>query len=204
MSRRNDLIRYSLEFSSFLISRVDGIDKIILHGSVAKDEFDEESDIDLFVDSSEKLEKKIKRTLEDFYKTEAYKKWKLKGLDNDISLIVGRIESKEWADLRRAIITNGIILYGRFTSDLDKNKKYALFSFENITPESKRVSLFRKLFGFKIRRKKYTGFVDELNGKRIGKGVVIVPLEKSQKLKEILKNKKVGFKIIDFWTDNEI
>ncbi len=204
MLKRNELIGYAMEFSSFLVSKVKEIDKIIVYGSVVKDEFDENSDIDLFIDASDKFENKIKKSLEDFYKTENYKKWKFKGLDNEISLIVGRIDSEEWKELKRAVITNGITLYGRFSSDIDENKGYALFSFENISPESKRVSIYRKLFGFKLGKKKYVGIIDELNGKRIGKGVVIIPLENSQKLKEILKRKKVEYKIIDLWTDNII
>src|SRR3989344_1594161 len=132
MLKRNELISYSMEFASFLISRVENIDKIILHGSVVKDEFDEDSDVDLFIDASEKSENKIKKTLEEFYKTEDYKKWKLKGLENDFSLMTGRIESKEWGDLKRAMITNSIILYGRFTFDIEKSKGYVLLSFENI------------------------------------------------------------------------
>ena len=204
MLKRNELIGYSMEFASFLVSKVQYIDRIILYGSIAKNEFDEESDIDIFVDAQKKLEGKIKKILEEFYKTENYKKWKLKGLDNEISLIVGNIDDKEWKDLKRAIITSGLILYGRFISDIEKKNSYTLFSFENISPESRRVSMFRKLFGFKVGKKEYKGYINELKGKRFGKGVIIVPLENSQRLKDLLKKKKIGFRIIDFWTDTNI
>ena len=201
MLRKSELIAYAMEFASFLVSNIQEIDKIILYGSAASGEFDENSDIDLFIDASKKLEGKINKALEEFYKTESYRRWKLKGINNEISLIIGRIDSKEWEDLKRAMLTNGLILYGRFISDIKGGKGYALFSFENISPESKRVSIFRKLFGFKTGKKCYGGFVDELNGKRLGKGVVVIPLENSQKLKNLLKKRKVSFKIIDLWTD---
>ena len=46
MPQKNELIAYSLDFASYLISKIKGIDRIILHGSIAKGDFDEESDVD--------------------------------------------------------------------------------------------------------------------------------------------------------------
>ena len=59
--KQNELIAYAMDFASYLISKVDGIHRIILHGSIARGDFDDESDIDLFIDVSDiKMEKKIK------------------------------------------------------------------------------------------------------------------------------------------------
>ena len=98
MFKRNELIAYAVDFSSYLLSKSESVEMIILFGSVARGDFDDESDIDIFVDIDEKKEKSIKAILDDYYKTKKYNEWKLKGIDNDISLIIGRVDSEEWKD----------------------------------------------------------------------------------------------------------
>ena len=157
MLNREDLISYAMDFSSYLIRNNKNIRKIILYGSIARGDFNKNSDIDLFIDIDEKQEKNIKKIEENFYESESYKKWKLKGLSNEISLLMGDLEGSEWKNLKRAIINTGILLYGKYKSNIEKINQYVLFTFENIKPESKRVSVHRKLFGFKINNKKYPG-----------------------------------------------
>ena len=68
MTKRNELIAYAMDFTAYLLSKLEGVDRIILHGSVARGDFDEESDVDLFVDSSKKnIDKKISKILDDYY-----------------------------------------------------------------------------------------------------------------------------------------
>ena len=50
---RNKLISLSMNFSSFLVGQMD-VKSVILFGSVAKNNFDDESDIDIFVECNEK------------------------------------------------------------------------------------------------------------------------------------------------------
>jgi len=57
----------------------------------------------------------------------------LKGIKNTFSLIVGSLDNEEWKDLKRSIINTGIILYGQyFSASINKNKKYALISWDKI------------------------------------------------------------------------
>src|SRR3989344_7039387 len=111
MKSRNELVAYAMDFASYLILKVDNINRIILHGSIARDDFDEASDIDIFIDTNKKNEKRIKSILEDYYKTNKFKEWKLKGIDNSFSIITGNLDSNEWKNLKRAIMNTGIILY---------------------------------------------------------------------------------------------
>ncbi|MBU0907047.1 MAG: nucleotidyltransferase domain-containing protein, partial [Nanoarchaeota archaeon] len=154
MLTKNELISGAMDMASYLVSKTDGIDKIILHGSIARGDFDEESDIDLFIDTN-LSQKKIQKIAESYYKTEKYKNWKLKGLDKEFSLIIGRLDSGEWKNLKRAMLNTGIILYGKYKAQAEKVNHYTLFSFENIKPHSKRISVFRKLFGFTQNKKNY-------------------------------------------------
>ena len=204
MLRRNEIIAYALDFASYLLSKLENgeINRIILHGSVARGDFDEESDIDLFIDINDiKFEKRIAKLLENYYKTNSYKEWELKGLTNEISLISGKLDSDEWKDLKRAIMNTGIMLYGKYKSDIEKVKHYTIFSFENIKPDSKRVSIFRKIFGFKIGKKKYPGMAEKINAIKLGKGDILVPIEHTLELKKFFQEKKVSVKLYDVWMD---
>lgn len=200
MPQENELIAYAMDFASYLISKVKGINKIILHGSIARGDFDENSDVDLFIDSSLE-EKKILSVLEGYYKTKKFKEWQLKGIKNEFSIIVGKVDGKEWRDLRRAIINTGIILYGKYKSDVEKINNYVLFSFENIKPDKKRVAIFRKIFGFTIGKKRYSGLAEKINAVKIGKGALLVKVEHVNEVKKYFQSKNVSPKLYDLWSD---
>ena len=204
MAKRNELIAYAIDFVSYLISKEPEINRIILHGSVARGDFDEESDIDLFVDVlkyDKKVEKKINNITNDYHKTKKFKEWELKGIKNTISLIVGNLDKNEWKELKRSIMNTGIVLYGKYKGEVEKIKQYTLFSFENIKPDNKRVAVFRKLFGFKLKNKAYSGIIEQYNGIRVGKGAVLIPIENVNAIKEYFQEKKIPIKMYDLWSD---
>ena len=98
-------------------------------------------------------------------------------------------------------MNTGIMLYGKYKSDIEKVKHYTIFSFENIKPDSKRVSIFRKIFGFKIGKKKYPGMAEKINAIKLGKGDILVPIEHTLELKKFFQEKKVSVKLYDVWMD---
>ncbi len=202
---KNNLTAYALDFVSYLISKQENIDRVILYGSIAREDFHDDSDIDLFIDAHPKNETKIKKILDNYYKTRKFKEWQLKGMSNEISMIIGKLDSNEWKDLKRAITNTGILLYGKYKSQAEKINQYTLFSFENIKPDKKRISIFRKLYGFKIgkgkNKKTYKGFIHEINAIKVGKGSLLVPVEHTNKLKAYFKSKKVSPKLYDLWSD---
>ena len=204
MTERNKIIAYAMDFASYLISKFDDADRIILHGSIARDDFDEQSDIDLFIDTEKKNEKKINKILEDYYNTQKFKEWKLKNIKNSFSMIIDKLDNKEWKDLKRAIMNTGIILYGKYKADTEKINHYTLFSFENIKPDKKRIAIFRKLFGFKIGNKGYKGLFEKINAVKIGKGAVLVPIEHATDIKKFFQEKRVPVKLYDLWSDVKI
>ena len=194
-----------MDFASYLVKKVPDINRIILYGSVPRGDFDEDSDVDLFIELlDKKKENKIKKIEEGYYKTETYNKWKLKGVDRNLSIIIGDLDGREWKDLKRAIINTGVILYGKYKSDIEKIHSYVLFVLENIKPDKKRIAIFRKLFGFKIKGKSYQGLIDKIKGIKIGKSSILVPLENSNIIKDYLKSKNVTPKIYDLWSDIKI
>ena len=202
---KNELIAYAMDFASYLVSKIKEIDRIILHGSVTRGDFDENSDVDLFIEvRDKKTDKKITNITEDYYKTKKFNEWKLKGIENPISVITGSLDSKEWKDLKRAIINTGFILYGKYKEKAEKTNQYVLFSFENIKPDNRRVSIFRKLFGFKVRNKRYFGLTDNIGAIKIGKGCILVPIEHGNKVKSFFQNEKVKVRLYDLWSDSKI
>ena len=202
---REELIAYVMNFASFIVQSDIGkhVDRIILFGSVARDDFDKESDIDIFVDTSKDIEKEIKGILLLFLKSEIQKKWELKGLKHEISLKIGNLN--EWT-LKRSIITDGIILYGKFKEFPDKIEQYYLLELGfNKFKRSKKVALWRKLYGYKqkVSNKNYVtkGIVNEINGKRM-EGCIFIPVEKAKNILDYLHKEKIKYTIREIWSDN--
>lgn len=191
------LLGYAIDFVSFLLERTDVnyIKRIILFGSVARGEASGKSDIDLFIDVIEKsLERDVKKIKEEFLKSKRYKNyWLLKGIKNDFNIIVGKLD--EWKDLRDSIISNGIVLYDKFEEIPKKGVHKVIFSWENVKPESNRVLLSKRLFGYKKDKKSYKGLVQRYNGERIGKGIITVPLVNANTFLKLFRNMKISVKI---------
>lgn len=194
-----NLISYGMDFASFLIQKIkdkDLINNIILFGSVSREECDETSDIDVFIDVNKenpKLENEIEQILEDFLDSAKCKNyWKLLGIKNEMKLKIGKLDS--WKELKPSIVSNGITLYGKFKSDVNGKHK-ALFVWENIRPNSKRVLFNKQLFGFKQVKKFYQGLLQKYDGERLGKGCIIVSLENSLVFQKLFKKHGIQFKI---------
>jgi len=158
----------------------------------------------LFIDKKEKIDKKIDKAVDSYYKIKKFREWELKGIKNKFSCIIGNLDSEEWKDLKRSIINTGIILYGKYKAETEKINQYVLFSFENIKPEKKRILIFRKLFGFKIGKKYYPGLSEKINAVKTGKGSLLVPIEHANELKNYFQGKKVTVKVYDLWSDVRI
>jgi len=200
------LIAYAQDFASFLTQNFKNADKIkniILFGSVARGDAGKESDVDLFIETDEKQEQEINKIKEKFYESIKFKKyWELFGIKNEINLSVGNL--KDWGDLNRSIISNGIILFGKYKSDV-KTNPYVLFSITPGENRNKNISVWRELYGYsqKVNNKIYKkeGLIKEYNGEKLANGVVIVPVDYSNKLSNFLKNNKFSFKLVSFWME---
>src|SRR3989338_9565675 len=78
----------AMDFASFIIESGGEPKQIVLFGSVARGDADTESDIDIFVESEDG--EKIKGMEKNFEMTKG-EQWKLKGADNPISLVTGKL-----------------------------------------------------------------------------------------------------------------
>ncbi|MEK6925864.1 MAG: nucleotidyltransferase domain-containing protein [Nanoarchaeota archaeon] len=194
---------YSSYFSSYLLYNLKGLDniiRIILFGSVAKEENNKESDVDIFIEIKKKSKifvDRIEKITEDFYKSREALIFKSNGVDNKINVIVGKLE--EWDDLKKSIDSTGIVLYGRYVSSGFKagGKKYSLFFWNKIGKN--RGAFLNKIYGFNSKGKKYKGFFEIFGGKKLGKSSIMVPIEHKNEILKLLKHYQVSAKIIEVY-----
>ena len=112
------LKQYAAYFTAFMLDNLkdlDNIEKIVLYGSVAKEEETKESDVDLFIEikkRSKRLEKEIRLLENDFYNSREASLFKLKGIQNKFSIKIGILS--EWKELYRSIASTGIVLFGPY------------------------------------------------------------------------------------------
>lgn len=202
------LIAYAQDFSSFLMENLEQdaakIKQMILFGSIARGEQDRTSDVDLFVEvTDERIEDKINLLTEKFYgSVKATKYWKLLDIKNKFHCSVGKLE--EWDVLQRSLIANGIVLYGKY-GGIQQLKHYYLLVIVPGKNRNKNLSTWRTLYGYKqkIGKKVYekSGLVKEYGGKKLGKGIFIVPVEHFFKIQSLLKKKKFQCQIFPFWSE---
>jgi len=205
MVERNSLIGYAISFVSFLLDSKIGekINKIILFGSIARGDFDAQSDIDLFVDTDKEIEREINKLLRLFRLSKINETWKLKGIKSEISVKVGDL--KKWS-LRRDVISSGIMLYGKYNEIPEKVNYYMLIKMDMRKFKScKQMSIWRKLYGYRQRigTKVYTGkgLVERLGGKKLGKAIILIPMENRREIIDFLNKHKVIYTVNELWSD---
>lgn len=196
---RDKLISFALNFTSFLVSQLK-IDKVILYGSVASNNFDKESDIDLFVETDKKNKKRIENLLELYKKSKDYEKFKLSGIKNELSIKSGKLD--EWKSLKRSIVSNGIILYGRYTDKVEGLSHKVLFILDiGKSSRAEKIKIWRKIYGYKQRVGKKIYASEGLIEKKIGRGGFICSLENADKVKDYLKKSKIKCELMDVWIE---
>jgi len=195
-----ELISYSMDFASFVMQNLKDkeiIKSIILFGSAARGEAEKESDIDIFIDVSsneEKIEKDVKTTTDKFFDSVKFKNyWKMLGITNEINVIVGKID--QWK-LKDSMLGSSIILYQKYSPKLEDGKSKAILSWERIKPNSKRVMLNKKIFGYNYYGKRYKGAIEKYSGKKLGANVILIDIENLNFFIKEFHNFKVPVKIL--------
>lgn len=196
---KNKYVPYAVDFVSYMLEEVDveNIHTIILFGSVSRNEATKESDIDLFIDivkNEKKYREEIRRSLDNFYTSKFFTNyWKPRGIENNFNIIVGKLN--EWKELKDSIISTGISLYSKFKAQPEKYEYKAIIYFENVKPESRRVFVYKKLYGYTSNKKRYLGLLDKYGGTKLNKGTIIIPLEHKNLFISVLRKLKIPFKL---------
>lgn len=195
--RKTLLISYASSFVSYLIDELKGslaeINQIILFGSAARGDAGKDSDVDLFIDvNDEDVESRVLRAVSNFNRSTLQKNyWDLLGVRNRISFICGKLD--EWKDVKESILANGIILYSKYRELPGGTAGDVLISWENVKPASKRVMLHARIFGSKNIP---VGMLEIVKGTRLGKGSILVPIERAEEVLKIFKGLGVKYMIM--------
>jgi predicted nucleotidyltransferase len=205
--KKEIIISYLYDFLSDLMNSLNNkkINQIILFGSVAKDDFDKESDIDIFIDTEEDIEKEYKNALFNFEKR-SERTWKLKEIDFPINSIRDNLKKEKWDNLRQEISSNGIILYGRYKKELKEleHKIMITYSIKKLN-SNKKMKIIRILNGYKnIKNKKVyiqKGLIEKTNSKKIDTNSIIIKYDYLNDFKKIFKDNKVSYTIKEIWEE---
>ncbi len=207
--KREYALCYVYDFVRILAGKAgDNVGDIILFGSVARGDFDKESDVDVFVNVSKNKEKAVQEAVnkaQNEFEVYSKRTWKLQGIDMPIKCIVGNIDSDRWSELKREIISSGISLYGRYRVFPGKLKHCFIFSFSlsGLEPGD-RVSVVRKVYGYSTKKgeKTYThsGILYDAGGEKVNPGVILVPAKCHKMFFDFFKKNGVSFRTREVWT----
>ena len=195
---------YASYFVSYLLKNLkslENIKRIILYGSVARDEANKNSDVDIFIEvekKTKKFEDEIKSLEEEFYKGRESSLFKSRDIENKFSVKIGNL--KNWRDLYKDIASTGIVLYGRYeATELPSGVKHFIIIFWNKI-KINRGAFLNKIYGFKVREKYYPGLLSKYDGKKLGKSCIMLPIEYKEDIFKLLKEYKVEARIIEVFS----
>lgn len=192
---------YAAYFTAYLLDNLESADNIMrisLFGSASRDEAEQNSDIDIFIETkrkTNKFEREVQNLLEKFYQSRESTLFKAKGIENRFSIKIGNL--KEWAELYKSIASTGIILYGSYeATDVQAGMRhFAIIFWESIGKN--RGAFLNKLYGFKTGGQSYSGLLSKFQGKRIGKSCIIVPVQYKADFLQLIRHHEVKAKIIE-------
>ncbi len=197
MKNRHVLIAYGAAYASYVL-RDSGapqadIRTIYLFGSVARGDFDRDSDIDVFIDLREK-EGIAARALKRFLASEEREKFRLMGVTQEIKPMEGKLA--EW-ELKESVEKDGIVLYSAAAAA--GLRPYSLLTLEPVSPVAKRNRVLRALAGRREKNFRGVGLVQQLGGETVDSRVFLLPAEETQKVLAVLSREKANYKTKKVW-----
>ena len=177
------------------VSELDNVRHIFLFGSVAREQADKRSDVDLCViidDVNKKGISKIALDLEKKY-------------DKNIQLVISRNFSKLDKYFVDKLLEEGVLLFSKDPSIKLKDVKFEVFllisySLRNLAHKDK-MKIKARFYGYstkkmvnrKVYKSSYEGLIKQLNGLSVGAGAVLVPLRSAQPIISILDSFNVKY-----------
>jgi len=173
---------------------VEGTIGVVLFGSYSRGDYDEGSDVDLLVVFRDKSA--LNKGLREVYKATS---------ESDLFFQVIGLTLDELKDspLLELALREGKIYYA--SEDVKKlltprHKPYALITYStaNLNPKE-RVSFTQKLEGRGKGKYRYEGLVRRLGGYKVGRGVMMIPIENLKAITQHLEKKGIDYVMRHVW-----
>jgi predicted nucleotidyltransferase len=176
------------------IKKIRGTVGIVLFGSFSRGDYDEGSDVDLLVVF--KCKEDLDRGLSEMYKATAK-------TDIFFQVIGLTIDELKNSPLLETILREGKIYYAKSVVKkllTPTYKPYALVTYTTANLNAKeRVVFTQKLEGRRRGKYRYNGLIHKIGGYKVGRGVVMVPLESLKTLIEHLEKREINYVIRYVW-----
>jgi len=200
-----EIFHYAVLAVAYLLSAISETElkrvrNVLLFGSAARFDASEESDIDVFFDVTAPqrlqlfLRSKLNKAAEKFYLTNDALEFKAKGIGNELSIKVGKLE--EWKELAQSISSHGILFYGKYTAKPPDIRGYTILSWES--PRNKG-ALLNKIYGYKAKNKRYPGLLEKTKSIKLGKATIMVPAQSRDVFIDALEKYRVNYSRHDVW-----
>jgi hypothetical protein len=120
--------------------------------------------------------------------------YELAGIDTEIKPKIGRLD--EWPDLKRSILSDGIVLWGRMEYGRPKGTRHmVIFHWDKV--EKNRGAFLNKIYGCNVGGKKYEGVISKCGGSKLGKSCVMLPISCRESMIGLTKKYGVYAKAVD-------
>ena len=180
------------------LSEIPDLKLVVLYGSYARGENTSRSDIDLFILTTKTItQEEIQNKVIELESE----------VGRNIQPTIRTISELQKTDsgLLQNIFKEGKVLYLREPAEIPsavllQQKPYIIYSFR-ISKLSQRdkVRFNRSLYEQKRKGYKYKGLLDELGGKKLSSGCVMVPNNQKEKIEKFFKQLNVNFEQLKVW-----
>jgi len=183
-----------IEYITDKMKRVNGVIGVILFGSYSRGDFEEGSDIDLLAIFRNK--KTLESHLRDVYEITSESSLFIQAIGLTLKELIG-------SPLLQSVLREGKIYYadGNVKKILTPmHKPYALvtYSAANLSPKE-RVAFAQKLEGRGRGKYRYDGLIQKLDGFKVGRGVLMIPLENLKNLTDHLEDEEANYVVRYIW-----
>lgn len=180
------------------LSKIPEISAIVLYGSFARRENTSRSDIDLLIlTTKEEVQKEIQNKIIEL-ETD---------IDRSIQPTIRSFSEMKKTDsgLLQNIFMEGKVLYLKEPAEIPsaillQQKPYLVYSFKLNKLNQKEKARFNRSF-YEQKRKgyKYKGLLDELGGKKLSPGCVLIPVVEKSKLEKFFKKFNICYELLKVW-----
>lgn len=199
---RPELVPYAIDFVSFLMQMLSRderqlVRRVLLFGSAARGDTHRSSDVDLFLDTDHavRLEPRVRGLVADFEASiKVTRYWQLVGVRAPLSVQVAALDP--WSSLHLALLKDGLVLYGPYTEltpSLGPGR--ALISWRDVPDRATRTNLYRSLYGYTSRSRRYPGHLEKARADSVSKGAALVPLATLATFQAVFRKLKVPLKM---------